>query len=442
MPYALADDWFAGKLNSVSISFQRQIMGKTKKDGKKSETGKEEARMQVDSPSTRSRLSSMATGQVKTQAEVHPPPKKQQKKKESSKKSEADSDRGSVASSSASKTFDVAYFVQEAVRRLEAGELAVKILQDMPRAHKKWTEARVRACAKDLNIKLRTIHLQAMGLRDGALTAEKDEADRRAAAAAARAEQSEDMPKLQAETSPPVAEAKSTPEETVVVESSEKPAAPAPSSQVTLEMVDGQLCLRDQDGNAFSVMTKPLAPATSANESATRPVGMEVETKETPSADLSESMEGAHEPTSSASKKEQGNSIPPKTTPLRQAEMSPWTGGSLFNFKRPTPRAASPSSEATPTLSRGLISAGPTSIISRRPPQDYILPRDHPWPTDFIRPEEAMEEDAWKYVWRDEEFFEELGPQDAQILVETAGINHFFDNTNDGGFTVSGDAVI
>ena len=49
-----------------------------------------------------------------------------------------------------------------------------------------------------------------------------------------------------------------------------------------------------------------------------------------------------------------------------------------------------------------------------------------------------MEEDAWKYVWRDEEFFEELGPQDAQILVETAGINHFFDNTNDGGFTVSG----
>ena len=118
--------------------------------------------------------------------------------------------------------------------------------------------------------------------------------------------------------------------------------------------------------------------------------------------------------------------------------MSSWTGGSLFNFKRPTLRAASPPPEAAPTLSRGLISAGPTSIISRRPPQDYILPRDHPWPTDFIRPEEAMEEDAWKYVWRDEEFFEELGPQDAQILVETAGINHFFDNTNDGGFTVSG----
>ena len=53
-----------------------------------------------------------------------------------------------------------------------------------------------------------------------------------------------------------------------------------------------------------------------------------------------------------------------------------------------------------------------------------------------------MEEDAWKYVWRDEEFFEELGPQDAQILVETAGINHFFDNTSDMGFTSMGDAVI
>ena len=38
----------------------------------------------------------------------------------------------------------------------------------------------------------------------------------------------------------------------------------------------------------------------------------------------------------------------------------------------------------------------------------------------------------------DKELFEGLGPLHAQILVETAGTNHFFDNTNDGGLTVSG----
>ena len=77
MPYALADDWFAAKLNSVSLSFQRQIMGKSKKDGRKGEVGSEEGRKPVGSPTTRSRLSSMAAGEPTTQAEVHPIPKKQ-----------------------------------------------------------------------------------------------------------------------------------------------------------------------------------------------------------------------------------------------------------------------------------------------------------------------------------------------------------------------------
>ena len=219
MPYALADDWFAAKLNSVSISFQRQIMGKSKKDGRKGEVGSEEGRKQVGSPATRSRLSSMAAGGSTTQAEVHPTPKKQHKKRDSSKKGEvADSDRSSVASSSTSKTFDVAYFVQEAVRRIDAGEKAVVILQDMPRANKKWTEARVRACAKELNIKLRTIHLQAMGLRDGALTAEQDEAERRAAAAR-KATPPASASTSRAEALPPTGEVTATQEETVQAES-------------------------------------------------------------------------------------------------------------------------------------------------------------------------------------------------------------------------------
>ena len=210
------------------------------------------------------------------------------------------------------------------------------------------------------------------------------------------------------------------------------------ASQFTMVMVDGQLCLRDQEGNAFSVLTKPMTPATPAQKSTSGPVDMEVDAKGATPTEQMESVEGGHGlPTSALSENPEG-STPVKLTPLQQAEISPWSGGSLFNFKRPIQRAASPSPGASTTLSRGLVSAGPTSIISRRPPQDYVLPRDHPWQTDFVTPQEALEEDAWKFVWRDEEFFEELGPRDAQILVETAGINHFFENTNDGGFTISG----
>ena len=48
MPYALADDWFEEMLNSVSISYQRQMMGKTKDVKKGAPTHSE------SSPQTRS----------------------------------------------------------------------------------------------------------------------------------------------------------------------------------------------------------------------------------------------------------------------------------------------------------------------------------------------------------------------------------------------------
>ena len=41
-------------------------------------------------------------------------------------------------------------------------------------------------------------------------------------------------------------------------------------------------------------------------------------------------------------------------------------------------------------------------------------------------------------IWRDDTLFEELGPQDADVLVQTVGANHFFPNSRDGGFTIHG----
>ena len=89
MPYALADDWFASKLNSVSISFQRQMMGKH--DSKKKSEKGERKDSRRKSPNPRSqplRTSSPNQSPAKTvtKAQVHPTPSqsKQQKRGESS----------------------------------------------------------------------------------------------------------------------------------------------------------------------------------------------------------------------------------------------------------------------------------------------------------------------------------------------------------------------
>ena len=49
-----------------------------------------------------------------------------------------------------------------------------------------------------------------------------------------------------------------------------------------------------------------------------------------------------------------------------------------------------------------LVRRSNTAITSLRPPQDYVLPRDHPWAVDFLAPDEAIGDDAWKSVWRDD----------------------------------------
>ena len=67
MPYKLADEWSEARLNSVSISFQRQMIGKG--DEKKKSQRKVEAKPGVDSPSTRSRKSEEAKTPETTQVD-------------------------------------------------------------------------------------------------------------------------------------------------------------------------------------------------------------------------------------------------------------------------------------------------------------------------------------------------------------------------------------
>ena len=98
MPWKLADEWFEARLNSGSISFQRQIMGKG--DDKKRGQRKAEATSGVDSPSTRSRKTDGAQKKVTTQAEVHPMPSRTKSRSTSSKR---DSDVVSEADSAVSK---------------------------------------------------------------------------------------------------------------------------------------------------------------------------------------------------------------------------------------------------------------------------------------------------------------------------------------------------
>ena len=77
------------------------------------------------------------------------------------------------------------------------------------------------------------------------------------------------------------------------------------------------------------------------------------------------------------------------------------------------------------------------SVLTDSSPADYELPRDHPWPTDFLTGGEAAKEDAWKRVWRDDEMFEELGCTDVTTLLKLQGACHYFEGADDG-YTVSG----
>ena len=81
------------------------------------------------------------------------------------------------------------------------------------------------------------------------------------------------------------------------------------------------------------------------------------------------------------------------------------------------------------------VSPGINTVV--QPPQSYKLPCDHPYAVDFLSETESELPDAWKLIWRDDLLFEELGPFDAEVLVQQVGANQFIE-TRDSGFTIHG----
>ena len=134
MPYLLADEWFEAKLNSVSLSFQRQKMGKH--DQKKGSKKKVEASKVVSSPSTRSRAAGAVASQQTVVVDVHSEP--QRKQKSSRKESEASSNRGSSRSrtSAVSAALDIPNIIMRVMERLAKGERPADVAKDVPTGHK------------------------------------------------------------------------------------------------------------------------------------------------------------------------------------------------------------------------------------------------------------------------------------------------------------------
>ena len=169
MPCKLADEWFEARLNSVSISFQRQIMGKG--DDKKRSQRKAEATSGVDSPSTRSRKTDGAQKKITTKAEVHPTPSRTKSRSTSSK---LDSDVVSKADSAASKLkplpsgLDIPHIIQSVLACTAKGEQPDVILQDMPLAHKLWRRKTVKNQVRNMKLDLPEAHWQALGFPDHA----------------------------------------------------------------------------------------------------------------------------------------------------------------------------------------------------------------------------------------------------------------------------------
>ena len=178
MPYALADDWFASKLNSVSISFQRQMMGKHD-SRKKLEKGekKDSRRKSPDSRSHPLRTSSpkRSPARTVTKAQVHSTPSqsKQQKRGESSSRKK--SGKKGKQSTEESHGIDIPSLLYDVIRRVEQQEDHESILKDMPLDNDAWCDSVVLRQAKLLKLTLTSEHLRALGLRKRQLTDDKEE---------------------------------------------------------------------------------------------------------------------------------------------------------------------------------------------------------------------------------------------------------------------------
>ena len=99
MPYALADEWFAEKLNSVSLSYQRQRMPRTKDTRKTSAEAK-------SSPQTRSASRLREEGAVPSTSQETSGASSSKRKRKDKKRPE-ESAGGDGRSGSSSTTVDL-----------------------------------------------------------------------------------------------------------------------------------------------------------------------------------------------------------------------------------------------------------------------------------------------------------------------------------------------
>ena len=158
MPYALADEWFEEKLNSVSLSFQRQMMGKTR--GSKS-TGS------VSQTRSSARRTELARERLESS-------KKSVKCSHATDKSELEDDDVTVAgvqstltstpdpAQSSTGPLDISSLLYDMKRRVRQHHTPESIVKSMPTGNRAWTYANVSRHAGALNLKLKAIHWQAL----------------------------------------------------------------------------------------------------------------------------------------------------------------------------------------------------------------------------------------------------------------------------------------
>ena len=151
MPYALADEWFEQKLNSVSVSFQRQMMVKTRGSNTvpatRSSARRTELAKERQGGTRKSVATSLETGKPED--------------------TEDDVMRAGVPStstptanpaSSSSQMLDIPSILYDMKRRIRQHHAPETVVKSMPTGNRAWTYANVSRHAGALNLKLKAIH--------------------------------------------------------------------------------------------------------------------------------------------------------------------------------------------------------------------------------------------------------------------------------------------
>ena len=386
MPYALADDWFEEKLNSVSISYQRQRMPRTK-DTRSTSAGAK------SSPQTRSASRLREEGAVPSTSHEASGVSSTKRKRKDKKKQETQSGGDGRSSSSATTVdltdlanIDIPSIILDVVNRVANKERVEDIKRSMPTYHRAWSTVNIHRHARAINQTLTEEHYQAFGVAapSALMTEEMDLLD----------DQDDVLPSGQRT---PLIIAPSSPRVTKKTETtpsaSTHPTATVsvpPPPQFSVVEIDGKLCLRDGQGNV-----QELPPLSFPNLSVTT-----------------------------------SNSTPTTATTTTTTMFA----GAVGLVPAPPAVTASTSVGEVTEVRRSRMTV--PDIYAA--PVDITLPLRHPEPASYLTEDEAAGVNAWKKVWRDHLQFETLSSRDAQAIVRVSGACHYFGREKKGGITVSG----